>query len=98
MEAMTKKMRKLDIKKMEPIAREATRNALKKYIWPPGRDEHLTLGVFLEEEYDIFELYFSGERPEDAEVLTEARVNRITGEVSVKVFLPKKPEAGNSPA
>ena len=83
---------------MEPIAREATRNALKKCIWPPGRDERLTLGVFLEKEYGIFELYFFGERPEDAEVLTEARVNRITGEVSVKVFLPKKPEAGNSPA
>ena len=45
------------------------------------------------DEYGIFELYFSGERPEDAIVLTEAHVNRITGEVSVKVFLPKKPEA-----
>lgn len=94
---MTKKIRKLDVKKMEPIAKEATRNALKNYIWPLGRDDDLTLGIRLEDEYGIFELYFSGERPEDAIVLTEARVNRITGEVSVKVFLPKKPEAGNSP-
>ena len=29
---MTKKIRKLDVKKMEPIAKEATRNALKNYI------------------------------------------------------------------
>ena len=80
-------------KKMEPIAKEATRDALKTYIWPSDRDEDLTLGIRLEDEYGIFELYFSGERPEDAIVLTEAHVNRITGEVSVKVFLPKKPEA-----
>ena len=90
---MTKRMRKLDVKKMEPIAKEATRDALRTYIWPSDRDEDLTLGIRLEDEYGIFELYFSGERPEDAIVLTEAHVNRITGEVSVKVFLPKKPEA-----
>lgn len=90
---MTKRMRKLDVKKMEPIAKEATRDALRTYIWPSDRDEDLTLGIRLEDEYGIFELYFSGERPEDAIVLTEARVNRITSEVSVKVFLPKKPEA-----
>ena len=93
MEVVTKRMRKLDVKKMEPIAKEATRDALRTYIWPSDRDEDLTLGIRLEDEYGIFELYFSGERPEDAIVLTEARVNRITGEVSVKVFLPKKPEA-----
>ena len=86
---MTKRMRKLDVKKMEPIAKEATRDALRTYIWPSDRDEDLTLGIRLEDEYGIFELCFSGERPEDAIVLTEARVNRITGEVSVKVFLPK---------
>ena len=78
---------------MEPIAKEATRDALRTYIWPSDRDEDLALGIRLEDEYGIFELYFSGERPEDAIVLTEARVNRITGEVSVKVFLPKKPVA-----
>jgi hypothetical protein len=97
MEVMAKRMRKLDVKKMEPIAKEATRDALKTYIWPSGRDEDLTLGIRLEDEYGIFELYFSGERPEDAIVLTEARVNRITGEVSVKVFLPEKPEADGPP-
>ena len=73
-------------KKMEPIAKEATRDALKTYIRPSGRDEDLALGIRLEDEYGVFELYFSGERPEDAIVLTEARVNRITGEVSVKVL------------
>ena len=62
MEAMTKKIRKLDIKKMEPIAREATRNALKKYIWPPGRDEHLTLGVFLTNSLCTHSRKFSGHR------------------------------------
>ena len=84
-------------KKMKPIAKEATRDALKTYIWPSGRDEDLALGIRLEDEYGIFELYFSGERPEDAIVLTEARVNRITGEVSVKVFLPEKLEADGPP-
>ena len=45
-----------------------------------------------------FELYIAGEQPEDAIVISEATVNRKTGEVSVKVFLPKKLEVGNSPA
>ena len=53
MEVMTKRMRKLDVKKMEPIAKEATRDALKTYIWPSGRDEDLTLGIRLEDEYGI---------------------------------------------
>ena len=47
---------------------------------------------------EFFEIYLAGKRPENAVVLTETLVNRLTGEVSIKVFLPKKPEAGNPPA
>ena len=71
---MSEKIRKLTIKQMEPIVREATHNALRKYIWPSGKDERLTLGIFLEDEYGIFELYFDGARPQDAEEIGRAHV------------------------
>nr|WP_311465430.1 hypothetical protein [uncultured Ottowia sp.] len=93
-----KKIRKLSLKEMEPIAREATRSALKNYVWEKEKMKNLTLGSGFEGDFGIFELYLAGKRPEDAVVLTETLVNRLTGEVSVKVFLPKKPEAGNPPA
>ena len=60
--------------------------------------KNLTLGSGFEGDFGIFELYLAGKRPEDAVVLTETLVNRLTGEVSVKVFLPKKPEVSNPPA
>ena len=36
---MTKKIRKLSLKEMEPIAREATRSALKNYVWGKRKNE-----------------------------------------------------------
>ena len=82
----------------EPIAREATRSALKNYVWEKEKMKNLTLGSGFEGDFGIFELYLAGKCPEDAVVLTETLVNRLTGEVSVKVFLPKKPEVSNPPA
>ena len=84
----------LDFKEMEPLAQKATYETLKGYLPPPEEDmKNLTLGISDDDDYGLFELYIAAERPEDAKVLTEARVNRRTGEVEVKVFLPRKPDA-----
>ena len=91
---MTKKIRRLDLAEMEPLARQATRHALKKHVWPKEKMKNLTLGYGMEGDFGIFELYLAGKRPQDAVVLTEALVNSLTGEVSVKVFLPEKPQEG----
>ena len=71
---------------MEPLAREATCAALMKYS-PPKHLENLTLGTQITDTHGIFELYLAGETPRDAMVISEATVDRATGEVSVKIFL-----------
>ena len=84
----------LSSKEMEPLARKATYETLKGYLPPPEEDmKNLTLGISDNDDYGLFELYIAAERPEDAKVLTEARVDRRTGAVEVKVFLPRKPDA-----
>ena len=88
----------LSLDEMQEIARLATRKALKGYSRPNFSFENLVLGIYHDKECGKFELYIAGERPEDAIVISEATVNRKTGEVSVKVFLPKKPEVSNPPA
>ena len=87
----------LSLDEMQEIARLATRKALKGYSRPNLSFDNLVLGICHNKECGKFELYIAGERPEDAIVISEATVNRKTGEVSVKVFLPKKPEADGPP-
>ncbi|WP_162596652.1 hypothetical protein [Thiofilum flexile] len=75
---------------MEAIARPSTRNALLGYERPVGDLKYLTLGSMLTETHGIYEVYIAGERPEDAEVISQTTVDRITGEVRVEVFLKPK--------
>jgi hypothetical protein len=74
------------LKEMEPIAKIATHDALKGYR-PPASRQHLTLGSELTESQGIFELYIAGERPQDAQVISRATIDRKTREVQVEVFL-----------
>lgn len=75
---------------MEPIAKEATRLALSKYP-EPSREDHAswTLGKFEAESEGIFEIYIPSEESLKARVVSRAKVDRRTGEVSVEVFLDK---------
>lgn len=90
MDAMVNtKKRKLNLSEMEVIAKDATRAALVRYA-PPTAEEGkiLTLGSGIMDTEGIFELYIATDRPQDAKVISCAKVNRLTGEVTVEVFLP----------
>lgn len=78
------------------VAKSAIREALKNHVMPPDDQlENLTWGFFVGNKHDeqrIFELYIAADKPENAQVLAEARVSRRTGEADVKVLLPRKTE------
>ena len=87
---MTPRTKLLTLREMQPIAREATRQALATYKGCPElENKSLTLGERIEGSEGVFELYLAGERPEDAKVISCARVDRRTGAVKVEVFLRK---------
>ncbi len=80
----------LGLGEMEPIAREATYRVLSDYPRPSDEERSKwRLGKFETENEGIFEIYIPSDRPLDAKVISCARVNRQTGEVSVEVFLSK---------
>jgi len=80
----------LHMDEMEPIAREATRRALSDFPEPSKEEQaNWTLGKFGTETEGVFEIYIPSERPLDAKVISCARVDRRTGEVSIEVFLDK---------
>lgn len=82
------KNRLLRMDDMEPIAREATREALRAYREPSaGEQSRWTLGKFETEDEGIFEIYIPSDNPSDAKVISAARVNRLTGQVRVEIFL-----------
>ena len=56
--------RKFTIDDLQEKARVATRKALLNYIFPEYMKEELVLGVMIEDDYYIYELYVAGERPE----------------------------------
>lgn len=86
---MVKENKMLNLKEMEEIAKKATRDALQGHRKPDDDMRDLTLGTEITNEEGIFELYFAAERPQDAKVISCARVDRHTGAVSVEVFLEK---------
>lgn len=88
MDAMVKTTKLLGLSEMEPIAKRATFAALVRYV-PPSDDEKaiMTLGKVVTDTDGIFELYIPSERPQDAKVISCAKVSRLTGEVKVDVFL-----------
>jgi hypothetical protein len=76
----------MSLDELEEKARLLTRNALRDWQVPTEFRTDLTLGSGIEGDDAIFELYVAGERPQDAIVLTRARVNRYTGEGTIQVF------------
>ena len=80
--------RKLNLSEMEAIAKEATRAALVGYTPPTAEeDKNLTLGSGITDTEGVFELYIATDKPQDAKVISCAKVSRLTGEVTVEVFL-----------
>lgn len=78
--------RKIPLTVLKEAARLATRTALEPFERIPD-DVGLTLGTFWQGDEVVFELHIAKERPRDAAVLTEARVNQYDGQVrSVRVF------------
>jgi hypothetical protein len=95
MAAVVSKTKLLQLFEMQPVAKEATYSALKAYMPPSDEDKKsLTLGAMLTDEAGIFELYLPADRPQDAKVISRASVNRVTGEVTVEVFLPRSAADG----
>lgn len=83
-----------ELDELQEMARIATRAALEEYEpIPPEWQKNLTLGTLFDGDDRIFELYVAGERPNDAIVLTSARVNRATRTVSVQItnLCPRQP-------
>lgn len=85
---MVKTTKLLGLSEMEPIAKNATFAALAGYVPPSNEDKAvMTLGKVVTDTEGVFELYIPADRPQDAKVISCAKVNRMTGEVEVDVFL-----------
>ena len=80
---------------LQEIARIATRAAFEEYERIPAEwEKRLTLGTFFDDDDRIFELYIAGEQPSDAVVISSARVNCKTKNVSVIISnLEKRAES-----
>jgi hypothetical protein len=91
METMVTYVRQLTLKQMQPIAKEMTPIEIRKYgiEFTDDEKDHLTLGEYLTDDFGIFELYLSGERPVDAKVISRTYVDRITGDVARIELNPK---------
>lgn len=73
---------------MEEIARLATQEALAEYQDRLPEDmAQLTLGTSTQGDEVIFELYIAGETAMDDQVISQAFVNKFTGDVRVDVHL-----------
>jgi hypothetical protein len=82
--------RRKQLKDLQETARLKVRDALSSYELPQDLST-LTLGCLFDGDDRIFSLYLAKERPEDAVVLAEVRVNSLTGEAGqVEVFLPRR--------
>jgi len=75
-----------ELDELQEIARVATRKELENYERiSPEWEKNLTLGTFFDGDDRIFELYIAAERPENAVVISSARVNRKTKNVAVVI-------------
>ena len=86
-------MKRLKLEELQERARALTSEALKDYEIPDAMRAKIALGTLFDGEDRVFELYIPGERPEDAIIISRARINSFTGEGAVEVFLPKKQPA-----
>lgn len=75
-----------ELDQLQELARIATRQALEEYEPIPKEWEaNLTLGTFFDGDDRIFELYVAADKPEDAIVISSARVNRKSRSVQVVI-------------
>ena len=74
-----------ELDELQEIARLATREALKPYVIPAHWENELVLGCLFDGDHRIFELYVPGERPEDAVVISAARIHCKTRQVDVQI-------------
>jgi hypothetical protein len=75
-----------ELDELKEVTRVATYNALKAFQPLPAEwEDGLTLGAGIDGEYGVFELYVAAERPEDAIVISSARVHRKTRSVEVTI-------------
>ncbi|WP_141134352.1 hypothetical protein [Jannaschia aquimarina] len=79
-------MRRGQLEEFKEIARAATKEALRSYHISEKVRASLVLGTTFERDTIVFELYIPADRPENGRVVSEARVSKETGEVSVLVF------------
>lgn len=83
---------RLSLVEMEAIAKKVTRQALEQYApISPEEKANLTLGTGIDDDFGTFELYVATDPPQDAKIISCAKVNRHTGEVTIDVFLEKLP-------
>ena len=79
---LTMKLKRLPISTLEEAARVATQIALSSYlVLPDSLRANLTLGTLWDGDSVVFELYLPQERPADAVVLTQVRLNVYDGRV-----------------
>jgi hypothetical protein len=89
----TDKSRKIPLDQLQQIAQEANRTVLKDYDIPDTIRKNLALGILIEGDNRVFQLYVPAERPEDGQVISRVTVNSHTGKVSaVEVFAERKTE------
>jgi hypothetical protein len=75
-----------ELDELQEIARVATHEALEEFQPLPAEwQKGLTLGAGIDAEYGVFELYVTSEQPENAIVISSARVHRKTRAVEVTI-------------
>jgi hypothetical protein len=84
METKMKSERRLTLKQMEPIARQATLTKITNSEMNLTEEDksNLVLCEYINNQFGIFQLIIPGERPIDAKIISRAYVDRITGELT----------------
>ena len=77
---------KKTLEELQEIARVATREALRDFPELRRFLPDLVLGVIIDGDDRVFELYIPGDRPEDACVISSVRVNSYSGESALEIF------------
>ncbi len=77
---------KPNVKNLEKIAQIKMKEVLSHYIIDENLKKEVTLGFTIEDGIYVWDLYVPQEKPQDAIVISEARIDPNTLEVKVNVF------------
>ena len=77
---------KSNVKDLERIAQAKMKEVLSRYVIDERTKKEITLGFTIENGIYVWDLYVPQEKPQDALVISEARVDPNTLEVIVSVF------------